>query len=101
MGGVLTRRVKGEFGAIEIVLAVKNDGRLAGVKLQRIREPESVAKAFSEAWLRSFRGKSSESNWRLGQDVPAVSDAAKVSALAILEGVRSQLILLAVALSTR
>src|SRR5437870_13286554 len=45
LGTVLTRRVKGEYGAIEIVLAANPDGRVRGVRYQRLREPERIASA--------------------------------------------------------
>jgi hypothetical protein len=95
IGAVLVRRVKGEYGAIELVLAVKPDGRVRGVRLQRQREPEAVAAALtSPQWLGAFREKSADSPLRVGEDLPAVSGAATVSAMAVAEGVRSLLILL-------
>src|SRR6478752_6525837 len=57
-GAVVTRRVKGEHGAIELVLAIDNQRRVRGVRLQRLREPETVATALTDpAWLASFQGK--------------------------------------------
>lgn len=94
-GTVVTRRVKGEYGAIEIVLAVGADGRVRGLRLQRLREPEPIASELrSTQWRRAFEGKTARSEWRLGHDIPGVPSAARVSALAIVEGVRSLLILL-------
>jgi hypothetical protein len=95
VGTVLVRRVKGEFGAIELVLAVTPDGRVRGVRLQRQREPEAVAAALtSPGWLGAFRKKSADSPLRMGEDLPTVSGEATVSAKAVEEGVRSLLILL-------
>src|SRR5882724_3075888 len=45
LGAVLTRRVKGRYGAIELVLAVGSNGRACGLCLQRLREPEPIAAA--------------------------------------------------------
>ena len=89
IGSVLVRRVKGEFGAIEIVLAVK-DGTVAGLRLQRLREPAPIAQALNSSWLHSFVGKTVGSSW---QDAPPVPAAARVSAAAVVEGARSLLIL--------
>lgn len=95
LGTILVRRVKGEFGAIELVLAVTPDGRVRGLRVQRQREPETVAAALtSPPWLAAFQEKSAASPLRVGEDLPALSGAATVSARAVAEGVRSLLILL-------
>jgi hypothetical protein len=95
LGTVLVRRVKGEFGAIELVLAITPEGRVRGLRLQRQREPEAVAAALtSPEWQSAFREKSADSPLRVGEDLPAVSREATVSAQAIAEGVHSLLILL-------
>jgi hypothetical protein len=95
LGAVVTRRVKGEYGAIEIVLAVGTDGTVRGVRYQRLREPEPVADALrSPRWLAAFEGKEAADNWRLGEDIPDVPPAARVSARAVVDGVRSLLIVL-------
>jgi hypothetical protein len=98
VGSVLTRRVKGEHGAIEIVVAVDSQQRVQGVKLQRLREPDAVAAALTNAaWLSSFVGKGAETKWRVGEDVAALPTEALPSGQAICDGVRSLLVLLAVA----
>jgi hypothetical protein len=95
VGTVLVRRVKGEFGAIELVLAVTPEGRVRGLRLQRQREPEAVAAVLtSPEWRGAFQEKSADSPLRVGKDLPAVSREATVSAQAIAGGVRSLLILL-------
>ena len=95
LGTVLTRRVKGTHGAIEIVLAVGPEERVRGVRLQRLREPESIAAAIQNPeWLRAFEGKQANDSWKLGTDIPEVSSEAHDSATAIVEGVRSLLILM-------
>ena len=95
LGSVLVRRVKGEFGAIELVLAVQPNGHVRGVRLQRQREPESVAAVLtSSRWLGSFQEKTADSPLRVGKDLPAVSPEAKLSAGAMAEEVRASLILL-------
>jgi Na+-translocating ferredoxin:NAD+ oxidoreductase RnfG subunit len=98
LGTVLVRRVKGEYGAIEVVVGVGTDGKVRGVRLQRLREPEPIAEALrSPAWLGSFAGKTVAGAWTLGRDVPDVPAAARPSARAVMEGARSLVILLEVA----
>jgi hypothetical protein len=98
-GVVVTRRVRGESGLIELVLAVNSEGRVVGARIQRLREPETAAKALeSQAWLGSMRGKDSHSDWSLGRDVADVPAEAKASAEAIAKEARTVLILLDVAL---
>lgn len=95
VGAVLTRRVKGVYGAIELVLAVDTGDRVRGLRLQRCREPETAASALQNPdWLRSFEGKRADSVWKIGGDLPEVPAEARLSAEAIVEGVRSLLILL-------
>lgn len=98
LGTITTRRAKGEYGAIELVLAADADGAVRGVRLQRLREPEAVAAELQNPrWLQSFAGHRPESDWRLGADIPDVSAGARSSASAIVDGARAALILLAVA----
>ena len=96
VGAVLTRRVKGTHGAIEVVIATDLRDQVCGLRLQRLREPEGVARALENPeWLRSFHGKTAGSGWDLGRDIPEVPPEARASATAIAEGTRSALILLA------
>jgi hypothetical protein len=93
LGVILTQRVKGAYGAIELVLGVDLEGKVCGVRLQRSREPESIATQRPE-WLDTFVGKQASDSWKLGKDLPTVSEEASVSAEAIAEGARNLLVLL-------
>jgi hypothetical protein len=98
LGTVLTRRAKGEYGGIELVLATDTNRCVRGLRLQRLREPELIADALqNKNWLRSFAGKQADDPWRLGSDLPEVPSEARASAGAVAQGVRSLLILLAAA----
>jgi hypothetical protein len=98
IGTILTRRVKGEYGAIELVLAVDTNQIVKGMTLQRLREPQQITEALQdEAWQRAFRGKRVEDRWQIGSDVPEVPAIAHRSAEAVLGGARDLLILLATA----
>jgi hypothetical protein len=98
LGSIVARRVRGESGVIELLLAVGTDGRIAGAKLQRLREPAAVANSLqSAAWLKAFVGKNSASSWQLGSEIPQVIPAARSSAAAILDAAHALLVQLAVA----
>jgi len=98
LGAILTQRVKGAYGGIEIVLGVDPEGKMIGLCLQRNREPESIAASLQRPeWLGSFVGKRAADPWKLGEDIPTVGEEARNSADAIVQGTRSALILLAAA----
>ena len=97
LGAVMVRRVKGAFGAIELVLAVDTNQLVRGVRVQRQREPDPIAAAIQDPrWLNSFTGKSAASSWPPAlAEVPAES---RPSAEAMADGVRSLLVQLALTL---
>lgn len=98
LGTVMTRRVKGEFGGIEIVLAADREGRVRGVCLQRLREPQPIADELeNKMWLNAFVGKTAADLLQLGSDLPAVRPDAETSARAVVEGARGLLVMLAIA----
>lgn len=98
IGTVLTSRVKGQYGAIELVLGADSLGHVNGWHLQRLREPDSVAKALeTPAWQGWFKGKDAESNWQIDDEIRAMPVEAQPSAQAVAQGIRTLLILLATA----
>ena len=48
LGTVLTRRLKGEHGGIEMALALDTNRQVKALKVQRIREPEHVVRALEQ-----------------------------------------------------
>lgn len=95
VGTILTRRMRGESGVLELVLAVDNNRRVVGAKVQRLREPDDVASALrSPSWLRAWHGKTAQDTWQSGKDVPSVPAIAEPSARALLEGAHTALLLL-------
>ena len=95
VGTIVTRCIAGESGVIELVLAVDVDGRVRGARLQRLREPESVARELqSDHFLRGFNGKTWQSDWKTTSQNVTISNAARPSAAALLDGARTVLILL-------
>jgi hypothetical protein len=100
-GAVLTRRVKGDNGAIEIVVGVTEEGRVRGVRLQRLREPEAVREELERPdWLGAFRGMELGGDGTFKLPVPDLTSDARVSAAAVVDGVRSLLALYATARET-
>jgi hypothetical protein len=98
LGTVMVRRVKGEHGAIELVIATDPRGRVRGLRLQREREPEPVTRALSsEHWQRRLAGLSAAASGESSALLQGLPPAAKLSAQAVVEGLRSQLILLSIA----
>jgi hypothetical protein len=94
VGTILTCRVAGEHGAIEIVLALDPGGAVCGLRLQRSREPAAAAAALEgSGWLASFQGKRAGDLCQVGVDLAGIADPGRASADAIAEGVRSLLIL--------
>lgn len=92
-GAVLVQRTAGEYGAVEVVVGVDEAGRVRGVRVQRMREPDGVAQALTDpAWLGALRGKTADDGWRLGADVPDRPAPARVEARLVVLTVRSLLI---------
>lgn len=96
LGVIVPRRIRGDSGVIELVLAVDTQGKVIGAKIQRLREPEDVTQVLrSSKILGAFGGKTADSAWKLGQDFAQVPQSAERSASALLDGTRTALILLA------
>ncbi len=96
VGEVVTRRVKGTFGAIEIVVAADNSRKIKGILLQRMREPQSVVDTLAALdWARWLGGKSPETAWDCDALMASLPAEARASARAIVEGAHSSLVLLA------
>lgn len=93
LGSVLVRRTKGGYGVIEIVLAINPNDRVAGLRVQRHREPPAIAAALLDpAWLDRFRSVGT-TDPPLEAAVGALPEAAKVSGRAIAGGVHALLVL--------
>ena len=87
VGTLLVRRLPGPHGAIELVLAVDLFDRVAGLRIQRHREPERTAKHLtSAAFERRFRGLTAESV------LPVDSRRAGEAGLGLANAVRTMLI---------
>ena len=107
VGVIMTRYVRGASGVIELVLAVDARERVIGASIQRLREPDDVARDLqSTRFLEAFRGKTYASAWTPAPSAIVAStvsgaDAAiggsntfHVSANAILDEAHTALVLL-------
>ena len=93
-GRVLLRRVRGEDGAIELVVAVNEAGRVLGTRLQRDRETPAAAKVLhSPEWLGQFEQRTARDCPAAAVALRSVPAAAQPSARAVAEGLRTLLIL--------
>ncbi len=92
-GAVMVQRAAGEYGALEIVVGVQLDGKIAGARLQRSREPDEVTTFLqSPHWLGGFQGKTAEDAWKIGVDLPVVPPIAQKAAETTAKTVRMLLI---------
>lgn len=94
-GYVAARRVRGEHGGIETVIAVDGERRVVGIAIQQHREPPDVVAAIEDpAWLGRFKGIRRLED--LEEPIRALPSNARASGAAILADLRTFLILLEV-----
>lgn len=97
IGCVITRRVKGEHGAIELAVGINPQEEISGFRVQRMREPEEIASVLrGEHWQTRFLGRKYDRGWQ-DDDAMILPEAARFSGRAISEGMHSLLILRAAA----
>jgi hypothetical protein len=97
VGAVMVRRFSAPHGAMEVVIGCDPDGRIAGVRIQRQREPVEIAGPItSPSWLATFVGKTADSPLQLGKDIAEVPPSARETATSLVAAVRARLIEFAV-----
>ncbi len=103
VGVVVARRVKGQYGLIELVVAIDtSSNKILGAYVQRIREPEPASSALqNSSWLKEFVGKDMDSDWKAVGNSPALPASARVSAEAITDATRTVLVLFTTAKSIK
>jgi hypothetical protein len=95
IGDIATRRVKGEAGLIELVLAVDAKGKTLGARLQRHREPPVAAQFLQSAPFQdALLTRVNVSHWALHEVYPHAPASTHRSAAAVLDGVHTLLVLL-------
>lgn len=78
VGTIMTHLGKGQYGAIEIVVALDNNGKVKGVGIQRDREKKRT-ELRSEKFLGQFKGKDINDPVAVGKDIKPVPGAEKSS----------------------
>ena len=78
IGTIMTHLGKGQYGAIEIVVAIDNAGKVKGVGIQRDREKKR-AELRSDKFLGQFAGKTAGDPVAVGKDIKPVPGAEKSS----------------------
>lgn len=92
VGSVLTRRIKAAHGAIELAVAIVPEKKVRAVKIQRIREPESILNDLAQYDLeRRFVGYDLNNDFTLKESEPR--NSAYEMAQAIASDVRACLVL--------
>jgi hypothetical protein len=98
VGTIIARRVRGQYGLIELILATDTHGQVQGAEIQRQREPDSEAVYLkSDKFLGAFHGKTVNSVWQCGVDMPTPPADARASAEALVADAKEALILLDIA----
>ncbi len=93
VGTIMTHLAKGQYGAIEVVVAVDNQGVVKGVGIQRDRERARKALR-SEAFLGQFRGKKVSDSFEVGKTIQPAAKDAEVASRAVAFSVKKLLIIL-------
>jgi hypothetical protein len=91
-GHVVVRRLAGPHGSIELVVGIDKGGAVAGVVVQREREPEECAAVLSPGpFLRSFRGKTAGTLQPPDSGTPQASAVCADAARVVAGGIRELL----------
>jgi hypothetical protein len=94
VGTVMTHAGKGQFGVIEVVVAVTDTGTGAIVREVRIQRDREKAKQAlrSKKFLGQFKGMTSADDFTVGEALNAASEDAVKSSQAVASAVRKLLI---------
>jgi fumarylacetoacetate (FAA) hydrolase family protein len=69
----MTHLGKGQYGAIEVVVAIDNNGKVTGVGIQRDRERKR-AEIRSDKFLGQFRGNTASDPIQVGKDIKPIPE---------------------------
>jgi len=78
IGTIMTHLGKGEYGAIETVVAVDSSGKIKGVGIQRDREKKR-AELRGDKFLGQFDGKTASDPLQVGKDIKPIPGAEQSS----------------------
>lgn len=93
VGTILTHLGKGQYGAIEVVVALDNAGKVKGVQIQRDRERARAALR-GAAFLNQFAGKTVRDALAVGKDIKPAAKGAEKSSQTVAFSVKKLLVLL-------
>jgi len=69
VGTVLSHQARGQYGAVQTVIAISKDEKIIGVHVQRHREPTNLNQ---ESFLNQFEGKTPSDPIEIGRDIKAI-----------------------------
>ena len=94
VGTVMTHAGKGQFGAIEVVVAVVEGDSGPVIKAVRIQRDREKAKAAlrSKGFLGQFKGKGLTDTFRVGEDLKTAAQGADKASQAVATAARKLLI---------
>jgi hypothetical protein len=94
IGTVMTHAGKGQYGVIEVVVAVEKVDDTVRVKAVKIQRDREIAKAAlrSAEFLGQFTGMTSAGTFVVGEDISSAADGAEVASQAVATAVRKLLI---------
>jgi hypothetical protein len=94
VGTVMTHAGKGQFGAIEVVVAVVAHDSHPVIKEVRIQRDREKAKAAlrSKEFLGQFKGKGLTDEYKVGEDVKTAAKGAEKASQAVATAARKMLI---------
>lgn len=76
LGTIIALAGKGEYGVIEVVIGVNEDGKIVGAYIQRSRE-RTTHDLESVNFLNQFKGKTEASGFDVGKDIEPASASAE------------------------
>jgi hypothetical protein len=93
-GTVMTHVGKGQFGAIEVVVAIASSDSAPVIKAVRIQRDREKAKAAlrSQEFLGQFKGKGLTDAYEVGDDLKTATEGAEKASQAVATAVRKLLI---------
>ena len=91
IGTIIALAGKGEYGVIEVVIGVDNEGKVLGVYIQRSRERATKALE-SPAFLDQFKGKTRTDGFDVGSAIKPAAAGAEAASRTVAVVIRKMLV---------
>lgn len=91
LGTIIALAGKGEYGVIEVVIGVNEDGKIVGAYIQRSRE-RTTHDLESATFLDQFKGKTEASGFEVGRDIKPTSASAEPGSQVVTFVIRKMLV---------